>query len=68
MYDQKLNEFAYEIPGKIPTRELRGRKFYASFVLDDTFYFHGGLDSKDIIINEFIAINLNTLVWDDVNL
>jgi Galactose oxidase, central domain len=42
---------------------LEPRKYFAGFFLNDTFYCHGGIDTKGKILNEFISVNLNTFEW-----
>ena len=68
VYDSTRNEFSMKYPEHTPTRYLGGRKYYASFVLDDTFYFHGGTDRNDRILDEFVQVNLETYGWHEVNL
>ena len=68
IYDTKANIFTMKYPEHEPIRHLSGRRDYASFKMGNYFYFHGGIDSNDQSINEFVKINLDTLIWEDVNL
>jgi len=68
VYDSARNEFSMKYPEHNPTRYLSGCKYYASFVLGDTFYFHGGMDTNDRILDEFVGVNLETYGWHEVNL
>jgi len=68
VYDTILNEFHIKYPEHVPVKHLPGRKDYASFMIDNYFYFHGGIDSNDQTTNDFIKLNLDNLVWEQINL
>ena len=51
----------------MPERLLTGRKYFAAFLLDETFYFHGGIDSNGRVMDEFIELDMSTLIWKNID-
>ena len=66
MYDPIANEMSLKIPEHVPDRLLMGRKYFAGFLLGDTYYCVGGIDSNGKAMNQFVEIDLHTFYWKDV--
>ena len=45
-----------------------GRKYFAGFLLGDTYYFHGGIDSNGKVMGQFVQMDMHTMLWTDVRL
>ena len=66
IYDPVLDLVSMTVPEHVPDRLLMGRKYFAGFLLNDTFYCHGGIDSNGKATNQFVEIDLHTMIWKDV--
>mmetsp|Transcript_28809 Transcript_28809/g.43493 ORF Transcript_28809/g.43493 Transcript_28809/m.43493 type:complete len:171 (+) Transcript_28809:145-657(+) len=66
IYDPYINDMVVQFPHHEPERMLIPRKYFAGFFLDSVYYCHGGIETSGKILNSFISINLDTLLWKDV--
>jgi hypothetical protein len=65
IYDPYSNKLIKRIPYKVPDNSMfTPRKNYASFTLNNTFYCHGGINTKGKVLNKLDMINLDTLEWN----
>ena len=42
------------------------KKYFSGFLLGDTYYCIGGIDSNGKAMNQFVEIDLHTMYWKDV--
>ena len=66
IYDPYSSNLMVKVPQHAGSRELDPRKYFAGFFLHDTYYCHGGINTKGTMINQMIGINLDNLLWHDV--
>ena len=68
IFDPYSKEMNVRNPYHVPERLLNPRKYMAGFFLHDTFFCHGGIDTRGKVLKSFIQINLDTMQWKDVKL
>lgn len=54
IYDPYQNEINVQYPYHFPEKFLEPRKYFSGFLLHDTYYCHGGVDTKGKPLNSFI--------------
>lgn len=54
IYDPYTNELNVRYPFHKPDKLLNPRKYFAGFFLHDTFYCHGGIDTRGKVMRSFI--------------
>jgi hypothetical protein len=63
IFDPYTNEASVKLAYHTPERLLKPRKYFSGFMLEGTFFSHGGIESNGKVLNEFISVNLDTLEW-----
>ena len=66
VYDIINNTVSIHDPEHKPERFLAGRKHYAGFMLGNIYYVHGGQDERGKVLSQFLSINLDTMIWEEL--